>query len=140
VSSDITHISSKIHQKIRSDTDLLLTLVKTLGADLARCKSQMNRLKVDVAQDLINVEIAQRTRDTPPALQYENTAPYDYFAQLISSFETQMIYYKRQIEETENYLQTMTTQGSLSIDDVTKAIARMQETFTVSKLNVYKVE
>ena len=35
-------------------------------------KSQLERLKKDCAKELVNVEVAQRTKDTPPALQYEN--------------------------------------------------------------------
>ena len=45
-------------------------------------------------QELLNVEIAQRTKDTPPALQYENTAPYDYFNRLVAGFEAQMGHYR----------------------------------------------
>jgi len=51
--------------------------------------------------------VAQRTKDTPPALQYENNnGPIEYFNRLLANFESQMIVYKRQIEDVENYLQT----------------------------------
>ena len=42
--------------------------------------------QVSAAQELLNVEVAQRTRDTPPAMQYENVAPLEYFARLVANF------------------------------------------------------
>lgn len=129
-SSDIAHISSKVHQKIKADTDGLLNLVKALSSGLAKNKAQLDRLKLDAAQELLNVEIAQRTKDTPPALQYENVAPYEYFSYLVVNFENQMLVYRRQIEETEQHLQTMATQQTLSPDDITKAIQKLHASFT----------
>ena len=52
---------------------------------------------MSAAQELLNVEVAQRTRDTPPAMQYENVAPLEYFARLVSNFEGQMLLYRRQV-------------------------------------------
>ena len=69
----------------------------------------LDKIKLEAAQEIQNAEIAQRTRDTPPGLQYENLAPYEYFSRLISRFETQMLHYRRQIEETEQHLHSMTT-------------------------------
>ena len=129
-SSDIAHISSKVHEKIKSDTDALLNLVKALSSGLAKNKAQLDRLKLDAAQELLNVEIAQRTKDTPPALQYENVAPYEYFSYLVVNFENQMLVYRRQIEETEQHLQAMATQQTLSPDDITKAIQKLHASFT----------
>ena len=56
-------------------------------------KIQIEKLKKESAVEMQNVEIAQRTKDTPPALQYENVAPYVYFNRLIADFENQMIRY-----------------------------------------------
>ena len=58
---------------------------------------KIRTLKVSAAQELLNVEVAQRTRDTPPAMQYENVAPLEYFARLVSNFEGQMLLYRRQV-------------------------------------------
>ena len=47
---------------------------------VAKQKAQLERLKKDCAKELVNVEVAQRTKDTPPALQYENNnGPIEYF-------------------------------------------------------------
>ena len=39
------------------------------------------------------------------SLRYENVAPMDYFANLVSSFELQMADYRKQIDQTERHLQ-----------------------------------
>ena len=87
-------------------------------------------LQVSAAQELLNVEVAQRTRDTPPAMQYENVAPLEYFARLVANFEGQMLLYRRQIEETEQHLNSASGRQSVSPDDVMKAIQRLQASFT----------
>ena len=130
VSSDIAHVSSKAHAQIGRDIDGLNGLVKALGHGLAKNRAQLDWLKVSAAQELLNVEVAQRTRDTPPAMQYENVAPLEYFARLVANFEGQMLLYRRQIEETEQHLNSASGKQSVSPDDVMKAIQRLQATFT----------
>ena len=74
---------------------------------LPRNHALLDKIKVEAAQEIINAEIAQRTKDTPRGLQYENMAPYEYFTRLVGKFETQMVHYRRQIEETEQHLISM---------------------------------
>ena len=88
---------------------------------------------METGQELVNAEIAVRTRDTPTSMQYENTAPTEYFQRysqskvlvkpiwfnkkilssldirLISQFEGQMQSYRKQIEQTEQHLQVKTS-------------------------------
>jgi nucleoporin p58/p45 len=130
VSSEIAHISSKTHHQIKNDIDGLSGLVKALSHGLAKNRAQLDWLKMAAAQELLNVEIAQRTKDTPPAMQYENVAPYDYFSRMVLNFENQMLIYKRQIEETEQHLQTAANRQNISPDDIMKAIQRLQTSFT----------
>ena len=106
VSTDMSHLSlPKLHQKIKSDVEGLSAVVQQLGSGeccfsmdeifstkqsnscpfvrhigVAKQKAQLERLKKDCAKELVNVEVAQRTKDTPPALQYENNnGPIEYF-------------------------------------------------------------
>ena len=80
--------------------------------------------------ELLYAEIGHRTKDTPAALQYENVAPLEYFSRLVHTFENQMILYRRQIEETEQHLLTMANHGlHLSVDDLARAIDKLQGTF-----------
>ena len=106
-SSDIAHASPKIHNKISDEISAMNQLVSTLMTGLARNHALLDKIKVEAAQEIINAEIAQRTKDTPRGLQYENMAPYEYFTRLVGKFETQMVHYRRQIEETEQHLISM---------------------------------
>ena len=66
-------------------------LVSTLVTGLSRNHALLDKIKIEAAQEILNAEIAQRTRDTPRGLQYENVAPYEYFTRLVSKFESQMV-------------------------------------------------
>lgn len=48
----------------------------------------------NVKQEIRNAEIAQRTKETAPSMQLDNTAPLEYFARLIADFEQRMQFYK----------------------------------------------
>jgi hypothetical protein len=43
--------------------------VSVLATGIQKNRVALDRLKLDSAQELINVEIAQRTKDTPPSMQ-----------------------------------------------------------------------
>ena len=58
-------------------------------------------------QELKYAEISQRTKDTPPGLQYENTAPVEYFQHMVVAFDQQMVTYRQQIEQMETYLSSL---------------------------------
>jgi Nucleoporin FG repeated region len=51
---------------------------------------QLEKLKRDISEGLLNAEIAQRTRDAPPGLQFENVAPQEFFGRIIANFEQQV--------------------------------------------------
>ncbi|CAB4069607.1 NUPL1 [Lepeophtheirus salmonis] len=130
ISSDIAHISSRIHDKIKSETEALVRLVSILSSGIKKNKAALDKLKLEAAQELRNAEIAQRTKDTPGALQYENVAPYEYFSRLVSNFENDMLKYRQQIDETEQHLHASASSAALSPEDLSKAIRKIHEAFT----------
>lgn len=141
MSSDIAHVSSKHFSKIREETEGLGRLVVSLSAAMSKSRTRLERLKTDAAQELMNAETAQRTRDTPPSMQFENVAPYEYFRRLVARFETTMLAYRRQIDETEAYLESLThkRQRALTQDDVTKAMQKLNATFVTLAGRFYSV-
>ena len=46
-----------------------LGIVSVLATGIQKNRVSLDKLKLDSAQELINVEIAQRTKDTPPSMQ-----------------------------------------------------------------------
>ena len=45
-------------------------------------------------KEIKNAEIAQRTKETAPSLQLDNSAPVEYFFGLVADFEQRMQFYK----------------------------------------------
>merc|ERR1719397_1429587 len=64
------------------------------------------------------------------SMQYENTAPTDYFQRLISQFEGQMQSYRKQIEQTEQHLQVLGSGTSVTSEDIVAAVQKLHAAFT----------
>lgn len=129
ISSDIAHASPKIHTKISEEIASMNQLVSTLMTGLSRNHALLDKIKMEAAQEILNAEIAQRTKDTPRGLQYENVAPYEFFTRLVAKFESQMVHYRRQIEETEQHLVSMASGQAMTPDDVAKAMQKLHSAF-----------
>ena len=80
----------QVHDKISSDTEGLRRLVCALSSELSKQKQQLEKLKRDISEGLLSAEIAQRTRDEPPGLQFENVAPQEFFVRVVANFEQQV--------------------------------------------------
>lgn len=65
--------------------------MSALSSELSKQKLQLEKLKRDISEGLLNAEIAQRTRDAPPGLQFENVAPQEFFVRVVANFEQQVI-------------------------------------------------
>lgn len=98
------------------------------------CQLQKNRylaekLKYDTAKSLQNVEMAQRTQDTPPGLQYENSAPLKFFLELADQFEREMQALKTQIEAADKFVKNHRNPDTLTPQDLSLGMRRLHETF-----------
>ena len=94
ISSDIAHASPKMQSKISEEINAMNQLVSALMTGLSRNHALLDKIKLEAAQEILNAEIAQRTKDTPRGLQYENMAPYEFFLRLVGKFEAQMVHYR----------------------------------------------
>lgn len=132
-SSEIARCSSKPLLKVQEDTDAMKQVLSSNTAGLQRLKSIADKLKADTAkvkypyfyfhhlsistditykklfhvffqQALQHTEMAQRTHDTPPGLQYDNTAPLQYFAELVAGFERDIKLFRQEIENAERHV------------------------------------
>lgn len=119
LSSDIARGSARPLNRCAEDTASLMEILSTLSGSVQRDHSFADKLKQDTARALQSAEIAQRTHDTPPGLQYENNAPLQFFIELAESFEHDLMLFRSQIETTEKHIQammaprTLTPQGML---------------------------
>ncbi|XP_061848877.1 nucleoporin p58/p45 isoform X5 [Colius striatus] len=129
VQEEISRMSSKAMLKVQEDIKALKQLLSVVASGLQRNTLNIDKLKVETAQDLKNAEIALRTQKTPPGLQHENTAPADYFRILVEQFEVQLQQYRQQIEELENHLATQANNSHITPQDLSMAMQKIYQTF-----------
>ncbi|NXK47436.1 NUP58 protein, partial [Chauna torquata] len=129
VQEEISRMSSKAMLKVQEDIKALKQLLCVVASGLQRNTLNIDKLKMETAQELKNAEIALRTQKTPPGLQHENTAPADYFRILVEQFEVQLQQYRQQIEELENHLATQANNSHITPQDLSMAMQKIYQTF-----------
>ncbi|XP_072467850.1 nucleoporin p58/p45 isoform X2 [Notamacropus eugenii] len=129
VQEEISRMSSKAMLKVQEDIKALKQLLSLTASGLQRNTLNIDKLKIETAQELKNAEIALRTQKTPPGLQHENTAPADYFRILVGQFEVQLQQYRQQIEELENHLATQANNSHITPQDLSMAMQKIYQTF-----------
>lgn len=129
VQEEISRMSSKAMLKVQEDIKALKQLLSLAASGLQRNTLNIDKLKLETAQELKNAEIALRTQKTPPGLQHENTAPADYFRVLVQQFEVQLQQYRQQIEELENHLATQANNSHITPQDLSMAMQKIYQTF-----------
>uniref|UniRef100_A0A8C2NSE5 Nucleoporin 58 n=1 Tax=Capra hircus TaxID=9925 RepID=A0A8C2NSE5_CAPHI len=129
VQEEISRMSSKAMLKVQEDIKALKQLLSLAASGLQRNTLNIDKLKIETAQELKNAEIALRTQKTPPGLQHENTAPADYFRILVQQFEVQLQQYRQQIEELENHLATQANNSHITPQDLSMAMQKIYQTF-----------
>ncbi|KAH0956444.1 hypothetical protein HN011_000367 [Eciton burchellii] len=127
LSSDIARGSSRPLNRCAEDTASLMEILSTLSGSVQRDRSSADKLKQDTAKALQSAEIAQRTHDTPPGLQYENNAPLQFFMELAETFEQDLMLFRSQIETTEKHIQAMMAPRTLTPQELTIAMSKLHE-------------
>ncbi|CAH1112555.1 unnamed protein product [Psylliodes chrysocephalus] len=128
-SSDIARCSVRDFRKVEQDINQLAQLLAEVESQLQKNRQLAEKLKYETAKCLKDVEIAQRTQDTPPGLQYENTAPLKFFLQLADKFEREMQALKVQIEGADNYVKNYRSPNALTPQDLHLGMRRLHESF-----------
>lgn len=113
-SSDISRCSIREFRQVEQEIDLLGGQLNEVEKQLKKNRQMAEKLKYDTAKCVQQVEMAQRTRDTPPGLQYENTAPLKFFFNLSDQFENEMQNLKLHIETMEKYVKSYKNSNPLT--------------------------
>uniref|UniRef100_A0A2K6B8C4 Nucleoporin 58 n=1 Tax=Macaca nemestrina TaxID=9545 RepID=A0A2K6B8C4_MACNE len=129
VQEEISRMSSKAMLKVQEDIKALKQLLSLAASGIQRNTLNIDKLKIETAQELKNAEIALRTQKTPPGLQHEYAAPADYFRILVQQFEVQLQQYRQQIEELENHLATQANNSHITPQDLSMAMQKIYQTF-----------
>lgn len=85
----------------------LQKVVDTFEVELQQNRLLAEKLKQETAKGLQDADMAQRTFNTPPGMQYDNVEPSKFFVELVDGFERKVQTIKRQIEATNSHLKHM---------------------------------
>ncbi|XP_056012470.1 nucleoporin p58/p45-like isoform X2 [Ostrea edulis] len=139
VQEGISRMSSNPMHKVQEDVVSLKQLLSIVSNGLQRNACAVEKLKKEMTQELKNAEMAQRTKDIPAGLQYENTAPTEYFQRLVENFETQMLTYRQQIETLEGHLHSISQPSVLSPEELIDLLRKLHETFIALAAQLHQV-
>lgn len=130
IRENISRMSSKPLLKVKEEIKNLQQQLMLVSNGLQKNSTAIEKLKREATQELKNAEMAQRTKETPSGLQFENTAPTDYFHRLTEGFETQMILYRQQIQDMENHLISLNQSSMLTPQELLQLFAKLNAGFT----------
>ncbi|KAI4462878.1 nucleoporin p58/p45 nucleoporin-like protein 1 [Holotrichia oblita] len=128
-SSDVARISSKEFRKVANYVDQVGNALNEVEKQLQNNRTAADKLKMDTAKGLQNIEMAQRTMDTPPGLQYDNIMPMIFFKELVDNFEKELQNLKLQIEYTDKYVRNFEKPVPLNSQDLAAGMRKLHETF-----------
>nr|XP_054754787.1 nucleoporin p58/p45-like isoform X4 [Lytechinus pictus] len=126
---EILRFSDKPLHRVREETAALHQLLRQASSSLQRNAAAVRKLKEQSAQQLKDVEIAQRTREIPAALQLEYSAPTEYFQRLVYQFEQDMVLCRQQIEQMESFMAALEQPASYSPQELSNIMVKLNETF-----------
>lgn len=106
-SSDVSRCCVKEYWKVQENLEALQKVMDDFEGELKKNRALAEKLKQDTAKGLQNADMAQRTYNTPPGMQYDNVEPIKFFVELAEEFEKKVQDLKRQIEVTNNHLKYM---------------------------------
>lgn len=136
---EVSRGSSKAPEKVGEEVETLKNILSNLANNIQQHSALVHKLKHDVALEIKNAEIAQRTKETAPSMQLDNTSPLEYFMRLVADFEQRMQFYKQQIEDTERNLLAMSKQQALTPQELMGTMKKLHEAFVLLAGRVHMI-
>lgn len=113
-SSEVSRCCVKEYWKMDESLEKLQKVVDAFEVELQKNRTLAEKLKQDTAKGLQDADMAQRTFNTPPGMQYDNVEPTKFFIELADEFERKVQTLKTQIEATNSHLKYMFNPTSLT--------------------------
>lgn len=129
ISSDIVRASSRKITNVNSELNTLNWALAEIHSNVESNFAAIKQLRFETNKARQEAEIAQRTHETPAGLQFENTAPLQYFMELVRKFESDMLTIRKQLELTETHIRSLTNPQTFTADDLKKGLQQILECF-----------
>ena len=140
ISSDIGRTSTTKLTNVSAGIKNLQWALQDIANSVETSYKQINLLHGETNKVIQSVEMAQRTQDTPAGLQFENTAPFQYFQNLVAQYEKDLISFRQQIEQTERHMHSLTNPQTISPEDLKRGLRQLNETFISLAGRLYGID
>lgn len=129
ISSEIAKTPTRKLFNIQNDIENVKWTLSDISNLVDNNFAALKILKADTSETHQNVEMAQRTHETPPLLQYENTAPLIYFMNLVQKYESELIKLRNQVDVTEKHMRSLINPQKLTAEDLKRGMRQIHESF-----------
>lgn len=129
ISSDIARTSQRRLNYVATETQNVKSTLSELADSVEANRASINELRAETGRVIHHAEMAQRTHETPPGLQFENAAPLMYFAEMTHKFENDLIVFKNQVELTEKHMRSLANPQSFTGQDLKSGLQQIHECF-----------
>ncbi|EDV48471.1 probable nucleoporin Nup58 [Drosophila erecta] len=129
ISSDIGRTSTSKFTNVSHEITNLKWALQNMANSVEGSNQQIRLMRQETVKAIQSLEMAQRTQDTPAGLQFENSAPFQYFQCLVAKYEQDLIAFRQQIALTERHMHALSNPQSISPEDLKRGFRQLNESF-----------
>ncbi|XP_017007325.2 nuclear pore complex protein Nup58 [Drosophila takahashii] len=129
ISSDIGRTSTSKFTNVTHEIANLKWALQNMANAVEGNNQQIRLMRQETAKAIQSLEMAQRTQDTPAGLQFEHSAPFQYFQCLVAKYEQDLIAFRQQIALTERHMHALSNPQSISPEDLKRGFRQLNESF-----------